>query len=293
VSVVEAARRRRGLQVSVREAVAQVRAGTSLCLSKHAPIRLIMELIRSGKVSGLDMVGVPTAGLGMELLVGAGLVRSIETGAILMEDGGRAPSVDRALKAGTVSRVESACPLIELALQAGASGLPFTVVPGIMGSDVVASRPEARVIPDVYEDGREVVVVPAMRPDVFMAHARRADRWGNVVVGIGADDRLATQAARRVLYSVEEIVVGEIDRIAADEQVIPALYIDGVVRIEGGAAPLSCRGYYKRSGAAFDAYRSIVDHCGWEFGAIEAALGVRSVEPGSERDSGRELSNDG
>lgn len=122
-----------------------------------------------------------------------------------------------------------------MALQAGASGVAFTPVPGLIGSDLLRIRPDFRVIDDPYRPGETVVLVPAIAPDFALVHGRRADPEGNVVIGTGKDDRLLVQAARRVIVSVEQVSPEATMALAPDEQLIPAAYVERLV-----VAPSSC-----------------------------------------------------
>ena len=113
-----------------------------------------------------------------------------------------------------------------MALQAGASGIDWTPVPGLFGSDLLARRADFRVIDDPYRPGRQVVLVPALRPQFALVHARRADERGNAVIATTYDDRLLIQAAGTVIMSVERVEPGATERLHAGEQVVPAAYID-------------------------------------------------------------------
>src|ERR1700709_2576570 len=69
---------------------------------------------------------------------------------------------------------------------AGAARLPFAVLRGYSGTDLV---PHTNVKPITCPfTGEELNAVPALRPDVTVIHAQRADRAGNVqlwgIVGI-------------------------------------------------------------------------------------------------------------
>src|SRR5437879_1288469 len=91
-------------------------------------------------------------------------------------------------------------------LQAGAMGVPFVPVRGLYGSDLMAARSEFKTIEDPYEPGKQVVIAPALRPDVFLVHGALADREGNVItVDDGRNDLLAAQASRKTLASVEAV----------------------------------------------------------------------------------------
>jgi glutaconate CoA-transferase subunit A len=113
-----------------------------------------------------------------------------------------------------------------MALQAGASGIGWTPVPGLIGTDLLARRPDFKVVDDPYQPGRQVVLVPALRPQFALVHARRADPRGNAVIATAYDDRLLIQAAETVIMSVETVAAGATDHLHAGEQVIPAAFVD-------------------------------------------------------------------
>jgi glutaconate CoA-transferase subunit A len=140
------------------------------------------------------------------------------------------------------------------ALQAGASGLPFTPVPGLIGSDLMRVREDFRVIPDPYEAGTCIAVVPAIAPDVALVHALRADPDGNLVIGAAGDDPLLIQASRLVIATVEEIRREPIATLAAEERVVPDIYVDVIAPAPMGAHPLRCQGLYEEDAAHLHEY---------------------------------------
>ena len=88
---------------------------------------------------------------------------------------------------------------------AGASHLPFAILRGYIGTDLEPRTNVAKVTCPFT--GEELTAVPAMRPDVGIVHAQRADRAGNVqlwgIVGIQKEIVLGSE---RSLVTVEEIV---------------------------------------------------------------------------------------
>ena len=54
-------------------------------------------------------------------------------------------------------------------------------MPGHVGSDYEKLRPEFKVIADPYS-GKDVLLVPAIVPDVSLIHALQADAEGNLLV---------------------------------------------------------------------------------------------------------------
>jgi glutaconate CoA-transferase subunit A len=118
-----------------------------------------------------------------------------------------------------------------MALQAGASGVSFAPVPGLLGSDLLRWRTDFRVVDDPYRPGEKVVLIPAIRPDFALLHGRRADLEGNLVIGISYDDRLVAQASQRVIYSVDSVREDATGSLTADEQVLPAAFVDALVLV--------------------------------------------------------------
>lgn len=63
------------------------------------PMALIRELIRS-RVSGLHLVAASTGGLGLDLLIGAGLAASVEFAQVVLNEYGPAPNFRRWAESG-------------------------------------------------------------------------------------------------------------------------------------------------------------------------------------------------
>src|SRR3954465_8998506 len=67
------------------------------------------------------------------------------------------------------------------AYAAGAAGLPCAILRGYAGSDLVAHNRNIRSVECPFT-GETLAAVPAIRPDVAIVHAQRADREGNVLI---------------------------------------------------------------------------------------------------------------
>ena len=63
-------------------------------------------------------------------------------------------------------------------LQAAAAGLPFLPMNQTAARDLERANPLIRRVTDPYS-GQEVIVVPALHPDVAIVHVQRADANGN------------------------------------------------------------------------------------------------------------------
>lgn len=139
--------------------------------------------------------------------------------------------------------------------QAGASGLPFAVIRGYIGSDLPKYNHKIKSITCPFT-GETLAATPAIRPDVTIIHAQKADRQGRVLLyGIIGIQKEAVLAARKVIVTVEEVV----DELQAPMNacVIPDWVIHSVCVVPGGAHPSYAHGYYARDNAFYKTWDSI------------------------------------
>jgi glutaconate CoA-transferase, subunit A len=171
---------------------------------------------------------------------------------------------------------------------AGASGLPFAVLRGSVGTDLPAQTESIKPITRPFT-GEVLTAVPALRPDAAVVHAQRADRAGNVQLwGISGVQKEAVLAARRAIATVEE-VVDELTPMPGGV-VLPRFTVDAVAVVPGGAAPSYAHGYYDRDNAAYLEWEKISrdreTFTAWlrqiEKGEIEKGESTKG-EPDSER----------
>jgi glutaconate CoA-transferase subunit A len=131
-------------------------------------------------------------------------------------------------------------------LQAGAAGLPFMPMKPTGAGDLEAANPQYRRVVDPYSGG-EVVVVPALNPDVAIVHVQRADAQGNAHVwGIIGEQKEAAFASRRVIVTAEEIVAEEVIRSDPNRTLIPGIVVDAVCHVPFACHPSYTQGYYDR-----------------------------------------------
>ncbi len=89
---------------------------------------------------------------------------------------------------------------------AGASDLPFAVLRGYAGTDLFRHTATLATVTCPFT-GEVLTAVPALRPNVTVIHAQRADRAGNVQMwGLTGVQKEAVLAAARSLVTVEEVV---------------------------------------------------------------------------------------
>jgi glutaconate CoA-transferase, subunit A len=142
------------------------------------------------------------------------------------------------------------------AYDAGAANLPFAVFRGYRGVDLPSVNPAIRSLTCPYT-GEMLATVPAIRPDVAVIHALRADRAGNVLIeGIVGSQKQVVLAAKRSVVTVEEIV----DGLAApgpNATILPHWTVTAIAEVPGGAYPSYAHGYYKRANAFYKAWDEI------------------------------------
>jgi glutaconate CoA-transferase subunit A len=131
-------------------------------------------------------------------------------------------------------------------LSAGAAGLPFWPLRNYAGTDLPRANPQIREVVCPFT-GERLAAVPALRPDVAILHAQRADARGNTQIwGLLGMQREAALAARRVIVVVEELVDGAVVRADPNRTAIPDFAVDAVVVEPYGAHPSFAQGYYDR-----------------------------------------------
>lgn len=246
--------------ITLREAISRhVHDGDCVALEGFThliPTAAAHELIRQGK-QDLHLVRM-TPDLVYDLLIGAGCARK------LTFSWGGNPGV------GSLHRLRDAVEKhwphkLEIsehshaamanAYVAGASNLPFAVLRGYQGSDLVKVNPDIKFI-DCPFTGEKLAAIPSVRPDVTVIHAQKADRKGNVLIqGILGVQKEAALAAKRCIVTVEEIV----DDLQAPMNacVLPTWAISAVCVVPGGAHPSYAHGYYERDNRFYQAWDPI------------------------------------
>ena len=148
------------------------------------------------------------------------------------------------------------------AYEAGAAGLPFGVLRGYRGADLGEVNPNIRAVTCPFT-GEELAAVPALKPDVAVIHAQKADRSGNVLIeGIVGVQKEAVLAAGAAIVTFEEMVDdlrGLSDGAGPHPNacVIPGWCVDALCHVPGGAHPSYAAGYYPRDNAAYLAWDRI------------------------------------
>ena len=245
--------------ISLEALAAEVPDGAMLALppdNSLPSVALAKALIRRG-VRNLRLLGVPVSGFATDILIGAGCVASVQTSAVSLGEAGFAPRFSAALRAGTIKVIDATCPAIHTMLQASEKGVPFMPLRGLIGSDILANRPDWKVVPNPFaQEGEDpIVLLPALNPDFVCFHAAMADEEGNVWVGRRRECATIAHASKRALVTVERVVPGnflEDERLASGA--INATYISGIASAERGARPVALLDEYGFDGAYVSEY---------------------------------------
>ncbi len=214
----------------------------------------VRALIRHG-ARDLHLLAVPQAGFQADMLIGAGCVARVEAAAITLGEHGFAPRFSDAVKSGQIVLLDATCPAIHAGLQAAEKGIPFMPLRGILGSDLLTHRDDWQILDNPFSEGDAIVVLPAIRPDLALFHAAKADRHGNVWIGVRRELMLMAHAASHTLVTVEEICD---DDLLSDEATaagtIPALYVSAIAEVSNGAWPVGLAGRYPADAAHLAGY---------------------------------------
>jgi glutaconate CoA-transferase subunit A len=246
--------------VSLREAVARhVRDAQTLALEGFThliPFAAAHEILRQGRRE-LHLVRM-TPDLVYDQMIGWGCARALTFSWGGNPGVGSLHRLRDAVENGwprPLAVVEHSHAGMAAAYAAGASRLPFGMLRGYAGTDLPAVNDQIRSVTCPYT-GERLATVPALRPDVTILHAQKADRLGNVLLrGIVGAQREAALAATALLVTVEEVV----DDLQAEMNalVLPHFVVAAVACVPGGAWPSYAQGYYRRDNAFYRAWDAI------------------------------------
>ena len=226
------------------------------------PMAAVYEIIRQRKKK-LHLYA-HSNGHGADELVGGGCIARLE---IAYGGSGRfAPTCirfRRAVENGSLQVEDYSNYQMTLRFMAGAMGVPFLPTRSALGTDLIeqwgfsaAVRQKDSQIPDkklavisnpfgTWQDAGQVVVVPAINPDVTIIHVQQADAQGNLrIKGLPFTDVEQAKAAKHVIATCEELVEPDVLRRSPDQNQIPFFCVDAVVPVSFGAYPTACFGYY-------------------------------------------------
>ena len=209
------------------------------------PAMAVVHALIRRKAKNLKLLGVPVLGLSADLLIGAGCVAEVESSAVSLGEAGLAPRFTEAAERGEILIRDATCPAIHTGLQATEKGVPFMPLRGVIGSDLVALRPDWKIIENPLKEKDPILLIPAIRPDIALFHARWADEAGNVWIGRRKELATIAHASGACYVTYEEQRPGDMleDELLAPG-VLNSVYVSGVAQAKRGAWPLSVAGVY-------------------------------------------------
>jgi len=218
-----------------------------------------------------DLTIVSYGGPDVGLLCAAGKVRNLVYGFVSLDTIPLEPHFRAARQAGTIPElVEYDEGMLQWGLYAASLRLPFLPTRAGLGSDVMAVNPFLRTVRSPYDDGEELVAVPALPLDAAFVHLNRADERGNAQFlgpDLYFDDLFLTAAAAgRRFVSVEKVVPTDdlLKEGSFHTLKVNRSMVDGVIEASRGAHFTSCEPDYGRDEAFQRAYAAAAgDPASW------------------------------
>ena len=257
-------------RMSVADVVGKLESGMTIGIGGWGSRRKPMAIIRAIANSPLtDLTLVSYGGPDVGLLVAAGKVRRLVSGFVSLDSIALEPHFRAARQRGEVEFFEVDEGMLQWGLLAAAQRLPFLPIRAGLGSDVMTVNPQLKTITSPYEDGEELVAMPALTLDASIIHMNRADAAGNGQF-LGPDpyfDDLFCLAAEQRFMSCERIVdTAELTKEASFHTLkINRLMVDGVIETPNGAHFTTCTPDYERDEKFQRAYAAAAaDPEAWE-----------------------------
>ncbi|MFL6110304.1 MAG: CoA transferase subunit A [Catenulispora sp.] len=249
----------RDKRMSVDDVVAELRDGMTVGIggwgSRRKPMALVAAIAKS---SLKDLTVVSYGGPDVGMLCATGKVRKAVYGFVSLDSIPLDPHFRRARQEGGIEVAEFDEGALQWGLYAAALRLPFLPTRAGLGSDVMTNNPGLKTVASPYDDGEELLAMPALHLDAALVHLNRADRFGNAQY-LGPDiyfDDLYCLAAEKRYVSCERIVeTSELLAAGPPQSLkINRMMVDGVIEAPGGAGFTSCVPDYGRDEAAQKAY---------------------------------------
>jgi glutaconate CoA-transferase, subunit A len=241
-------------RLSLDELVGELRSGMTIGIggwgSRRKPMAAVRAILRSDLT---DLTIVSYGGPDVGLLCAAGKVAKVVFGFVTLDSIPTDPHFKVARQTGAVETMEIDEGMFYLGLLAASQRVPFLPTRAGLGSDVLRVNPSLRTVTSPYDDGEELVAMPALRLDAAVVHVNRADANGSGQI-LGPDpffDELFLGAADRRFVTTERII--DTDQFTSEGPLqtmcISRLLTDGVVETPRGAHFTACVPDYQRDEA--------------------------------------------
>lgn len=247
---------RREVLMKENEAAALIKDGDVVIVggfgTVNHPMPIIRALIRR-QVKDLTIIGAATAGLEIDLLIGAGCVKKVIApyiGAELYAPIGHC--YRKAAETEQIEVFETTEYLLYSQLDAAARGLGFLPWRGGVGTSLPVLNKAYIPFNDPI-NGEPYLAAPALHADWAVIHVGQADVYGNGQhSGVRFGDRLLSRAAERVMLTAEQIVPNS--EIRKDPWSTSVAYADVVIEAPFGSHPYASHGFYVEDEAAIQDY---------------------------------------
>jgi len=238
------------------------------------PMALVHEVLRQ-KIGNLHAV-MHSGSQALDLLIGAGYIELVE---IAYGANGRFANTcvrfRNAVERGSISVEDYTNYQITLRFMAGAMGVPYLPTYSGLGSDIVSkwgideakrasksSLPEKKLVVsnDPFSDGKPLVLVPAVNPDVTLLHVHQASEEGLArIEGLTFADIEQARASKHIVLSCEELVTSEQLRREPWRNCFPHTIVDAVVHQPFGSHPTACYLQYDYDAIHLNEYRELAN----------------------------------
>ena len=235
-------------RLSIDAIVGRLSDGMTIGIGGWATRRKPMALVRAILRSNLkDLTVVSYGGPDVGMLAAAGRIRKLVFAFVSLDHYPLEPHFRAARQAG-LPVLELDEGMLHWGLRAAAMRLPFLPTRIGIGTDII-KQPDFRMVTSPYEDGEELVAMPAIKLDVALLHVHRSDERGNVLT-LSPDpffDELLARAAGQVFVTAEKVVsTAELDLPRqARYNLIERTMITGVAEAPFGAHPTSAAPDYQ------------------------------------------------
>jgi glutaconate CoA-transferase subunit A len=238
-------------RLTLDEMIGELRSGMTIGIggwgSRRKPMAAVRALLRSDLD---DLTIVSYGGPDVGLLCAAGKVAKVVFGFVTLDSIPTDPHFKAARQTGAVEAMEVDEGMFYLGLLSAAQRVPFLPTRAGLGSDVLRVNPGLRTVTSPYDDGEELVAMPALELDAALIHVNRADARGSGQI-LGPDpffDELFLGAAARRFVTTERII--DSDQFASEGALqtmcISRLLTDGVAETPRGAHFTACVPDYQR-----------------------------------------------
>jgi glutaconate CoA-transferase subunit A len=238
-------------QLTVDEVIDQIEDGMTIGIggwgSRRKPMALVRAILRS---SLKDLTLVSYAGPDAGLLLDAGKVSRMVYAFATLDSIPLEPLFSKARQEKAAEFREWDEGMFQTGLRAAAQRVPFLPMRAGLGSAVMENDPTLKTVTSPYDDGQELLAVPALELDVALVHMNRADKYGNGQY-LGPDpyfDDLFCMAAEKAFVSTEQIMdtAGMLLDAPIQSMLLNRTMVTGVVETPNGAHFTTCTPTYER-----------------------------------------------